>query len=139
MTSDLIRAQVARVVNSTDLALNRGSDVGVKVGMRFAILSDAGADIKDPETGEILDSVEIAKTVVKVINVTPRVSIARTFRKMESYGIGSILTGDRTRNETLNSDESTVQQELDPSKAKVKVGDKAVEYTGEFTGVVYDF
>lgn len=139
MTNELIRAQVARVVNSTDLALNRGSDAGVEVGMKFAILSDAGADIKDPVTGEILDSVEIAKTVVKVINVTSRVSIARTFRKMESYGIGRILTGDTSRSETLNSDESTVQQELDPSKAKVKVGDEAVEYTGEFTGVVYDF
>lgn len=139
MSDELVRAKVARVVNSTDLALNRGTEAGVEVGMRFAILSDAGADIKDPETGEILDSVEIAKTVVKVINVTPRVSIARTFRKMESFGIGSILAGDRTRSETLNSDESTVQQELDPSKAKVKVGDDAIEYTGEFTGVVYDF
>ena len=139
MTDELIRAQVARVVNSTDLALNKGSDAGVEVGMKFAILSNAGADIKDPVTGEVLDSVEIAKTLVKIINVKPRVSIGRTFRKIESYGIGSIITGGSTRSETLKSDESTVQQELDPSKAKVKYGDEAVEYTGEFNGVVYDF
>ena len=126
-------------MNSTDLALNKGSDAGVEVGMKFAILSNAGADIKDPLTGEVLDSVEIAKTVVKIINVKPRVSIGRTFRKMESFGIGNILAGGTTRSETLKSDESTVQQELDPSKAKVKYGDEAVEYTGEFNGVVYDF
>lgn len=139
MTSEEIRAQVARVVNSTDLALNKGSDAGVEVGMKFAILSNAGADIKDPVTGEVLGSVDIAKTVVKIIIVEPRVSIGRTFRKMQSYGISQILTGGTARAETLNSDESTVQQELDPSKAKVKYGDEAVEYTGEFNGVVYDF
>ena len=139
MNKELIRAQVARVVNSTDLALNKGSDDGVAVGMKFAILSNAGADIKDPLTGELLGSVEIAKTLVKVINVGPRVSIGRTFRKLESYGITRMFTGGTTRTETLNSDESTVQQELDPSKAKVKYGDDAVEYTGEFNGVVYDF
>jgi hypothetical protein len=57
MTDDdgLIRAQVAQVLNSTDLAINRGSKDGVEVGMRFAILSDRGADIKDPVTGEVLD------------------------------------------------------------------------------------
>ena len=139
MTDGLIRAHVARVVNSTDLALNKGSDAGIEVGMKFAILSDAGVDIKDPITNEVLDSVEIAKTVVKIINVKPRVSIGRTFRKMESYSIGRMITGDTTRVETLKSEESTVQEELDPSKAKVKEGDNAVEYTGEFTGVVYDF
>lgn len=134
-----IHARVARVLNSTDLALNRGSDAGVEVGMRFAILSDAGVDIKDPDTGEILDSVEIAKTLVKIISVTPKLSVGRTFRRYESFGIASALSRGSVRTETLNSDESRAQQELDPRKSKVKVGDGAVEYNGEYSGIVYDF
>lgn len=138
-----IHAKVARVLNSTDLALNRGSDAGIQVGARFAILSDRGMDITDPDTGETLDSVEIAKTLVKVISVTPKLCVARTFRSYESFGLADTLfrnsLGGGTRHETLRSDEATAQQELDPSQAKVKVGDQAVQYSGEWEGIAYDF
>jgi len=137
--TELITAKVARILNNTDLALNRGTDVGVEIGMKFAILSDAGADITDPDTGEVLDSVEIAKTLVKIISVTERLSVGRTFRRYESAGIADMFTRGSSRHETLNSDESRVQQELDPRKSKVKVGDEAVQYTGDFAGIVYDF
>lgn len=139
MTDELITAKVARILNSTDVALNRGSAAGIDIGMRFAVLSDAGADIKDPDTGEILDSVSIAKTLVKIISVTEKLSVGRTFRKYESFGIGSALTRGTTRVETLRSDESSLQQELDPKKSKVKVGDSVIQYTGDFSGIVYDF
>ncbi|MFJ4044142.1 hypothetical protein ACIPV2_00165 [Microbacterium sp. NPDC089987] len=139
---DLIHAKVARVLNNTDLALNKGQDDDVQVGMKFAVLSDAGEEIRDPDTGEVLDSIRIAKTVVKVIHVASRSSVARTFRAHTSPGIfgtfGHLNQG-TTRHETLASDESRVQQELDPKKAKVKVGDSAVQYTGEYTGILYDF
>ncbi|MCL2489764.1 MAG: hypothetical protein FWF36_03420 [Propionibacteriaceae bacterium] len=139
MTDQQFQAKVARIINNTDLALNKGLEDGVEVGMKFAILSDAGEDIRDPDSGEVLDSIQIAKTVVKVIYVTSRLSIGRTFRKYESAGIFATFGQGTTRYETLASDESRVQQELDPAKAKVKVGDRAVEYTGEYTGIVYDF
>jgi hypothetical protein len=139
VTQELVNAKVARIINNTDLALNRGLDDGVEEGMKFAILSDAGEDIRDPDTGELLDSIPIAKTVVKVIHAAPRSSICRTFRTYESAGIFNALGQGSTRHETLASDESRVQQELDPKKAKVKVGDRALEYTGEYNGVVYEF
>jgi len=139
MTEPLVQAKVARILNDTDLALNKGTEDGVDVGMRFAILSDAGEEIRDPDTDEVLDSIPIAKTVVKVIYAASRASVGRTFRKYESAGIFGALTQGSTRYETLATDEGRVQQELDPKKAKVKVGDRAVEYTGEFTGIMYDF
>lgn len=139
--SEPIRALVARILNTTDLALNKGSDDGVETGMKFAILSGVGEDIRDPETDEVLDSIPIAKTVVKIVQVTPRVSVARTFRSYTRSGIFNALTlgGNETRHETLESDERSVQQELDPARAKVNVGDPAVEYSGEYSGILYDF
>lgn len=136
-----IRALVARILNTTDLALNKGTNDGVEMGMKFAILSGIGEDIKDPETGEVLDSIPIAKTVVKVVQATPRVSVARTFRSYTRNGIFDAfpITKSETRHETLESDERNAQQELDPERAKVKIGDSAVEYVGEFSGIVYDF
>ena len=142
MSDDMLRAKVAKVLNSTDLALNRGAEHGVEVGMRFAILSDRGADITDPDTQEVLDSVEIAKTLVKIISVTPRLAVGRTFRsKGASGGIVAALsfmnTGERA--ETLRTDERRVQQDLDPKDSFIKAGDEAVQYTGDsYTGIVYD-
>lgn len=136
---DLIHAKVARILNNTDLALNRGEEHGVEEGMKFAILSDVGEDIRDPDTNEVLDSIQIAKTVVKIIHVASRSSVGRTFRTRRTLGMLGAISGESTRQETLASDESRVQQELDPKKAKVKVGDAAVEFTGEYTGIVYEF
>lgn len=141
MTDELIRGKVARVLNSTDLAINRGSENGVLVGMRFAILSDRGADIKDPDSGEVLDSIEIAKTLVKVISVTPHLSVGRTFRTKGGGGIAAALSiVGSLRDETLRTDERRLQQELDPKDSFIKVGDEAVQFTGEsYGGIVYDF
>lgn len=144
MTEGLIRAKVAQVLNSTDLALNRGSKDGVEVGMRFAILSDRGADIKDPDTGEVLDSIEIAKTLVKIISVTPRLAVGRTFRRKGSsnsaFAAALNVMGTGERAETLRTDERRLQQELDPKDSFIKAGDEAVQFTGEgYSGIVYDF
>lgn len=138
---DMIKAKVARVLNSTDLALNRGSDDGVEVGMKFAILDQKGHEIHDPDTNEVLDSVTIAKTVVKVVSVKPRLAVARTFRT-RTTGLQlfkALQVGEKTRAETLRSDDSRLQQDLDPADSYVRAGDEAVEYRGEFEGVVYEF
>lgn len=140
MSDEMIEAKVARVLNTTDVALNRGSESGVEVGMRFAILSDRGENIRDPDTKEILDSIAIAKTLVKIVSVTPKLAVGRTFRSIESTGFASILTHGSARHETLRSGESRVQQELDPKDSLVKIGDRAIQYVGErFSGIVYDF
>lgn len=137
--NELVRGKVAQVLNATDLAINRGSADGVQVGTKFAILSNRGANITDPDSGEILDSVEIAKTLVKIVSVTPRLSVGRTFRSKTGANFAAILSGGTSRTETLRTDERRLQQELDPKDSFIKVGDEAVEYEGDYDGIVYDF
>jgi hypothetical protein len=36
--ADLIEGKVARILNSRELVINRGTEAGVKLGMRFAVL-----------------------------------------------------------------------------------------------------
>ncbi|MFF1571350.1 hypothetical protein ACFVWR_01280 [Leifsonia sp. NPDC058292] len=48
-----IHAKVAQLLTSTDLVINRGSEDGVEVGMKFAVMDPLGRDIKDPETGDV--------------------------------------------------------------------------------------
>ena len=134
-----IRALVAQILNSTDLALNRGSDHGIEVGMKFAVLDPIGRDIRDPETQEVIGSIDIAKTVLKVVQVSPQLCVARTFRARQSgLNFGALALGG-TKEETLRSDETRLQQTLHPDDSKVSVGDTAVQYVGEFPGIVLEF
>lgn len=128
---------MAEILTGTELVLNRGSDDGVQVGMRFAILNRKGAAIMDPDTGEALGSVDLEKTVVKVVRVDPRLSVARTFRTYRSGGqlagasFARMFEPSVVRVETLRTDERKLKDELDESESYVKIGDPAVQVVGE--------
>ena len=140
-----IHAKVAEILAVRDLVLNKGSDHGVEVGMRFAVLNRKGADVKDPDTGEVLGSVELPKTFVKVVAVKERLCIARTFREFTTGGgpLWSVMNQNflglssppSKQFETLKTDEARLKDELDEEESYVKIGDPAVQMFGEeFTG-----
>ena len=83
----LITGKVAHVLNSREVALNRGANDGVEPGMVFRILSPAGFEVRDPDTGELLGSVENVKFRVRVVSVQDRISVARTF-KFQRINVG---------------------------------------------------
>lgn len=142
--SERIEARVAQMLTARDLVLNKGSNDGVSVGMRFAILNRKGADVRDPDTGDILGSVELPKTFVKVVAVKERLCIARTFREFERGGgalwallasSSSLTSPPHTSVETLKTDEARLREELDEKESYLKIGDPAVQMLGEeFTG-----
>lgn len=139
--TDRIEGQVARILSDRRVAINRGAEDGVEEGMRFAVLSSAGLSINDPETGLPIGSVEVAKTVVKVVSVDKHFAIARTFRTVKASGIFSALyAGQGERVETLRTDENAAELEIDESESRVKTGDLAVQVVGdEFEGLVLGF
>ena len=137
-----IRGKVARILNSRELALNIGSSDGVKVGMRFDVLDIKGEDISDPDSGEILGSVERPKVRVKVTKVEPRLSVASTFRS-KKVNIGGVAEGGLfdakklfepprwvTTYETLKTEERT-WEDLDEEHSFVKTGDPVVQVLSE--------
>lgn len=132
MSND-IEGVVAEILTMRELVINRGSEDGVTVGMRFAILNSKGPDIKDPETGKSLGSVELEKTVVKIVRVQEHLSVGRTFRTFKTAGIDLnwILPQSRTEVEGLETDGMRLKDKLGIKDSFVKIGDKAVLYTGD--------
>ena len=63
-----IRGKVARVLNKHEIAINVGTAKGVAVGMYFDVM-DAYDEIEDPDTGEVLGSLERPKVRVKIVHV----------------------------------------------------------------------
>ena len=102
--------------------------------MIFKILSTKGSDITDPDTGDPLGTVDLAKTSVKVTIVHERVAVASTYRTREVNvgGTGFAVSGLfvppkwETRVETLKIEDADVE-ELDEAEAYVHTGDPVVQ------------
>lgn len=137
---EAIRGKVARVLNARELALNIGSSHGVELGMYFDVLDPKGEDITDPDTGEILGSVERTKVRLKVIKVMENLSVASTFKRKKSNiggsGLASLGGSSLSRlflppeyvvqYETLKTQEKT-WEDLSEEQSYVKSGDPVVE------------
>lgn len=137
--SELIRTKVARVLNSREIAIAAGAEHGVKVGMYFDVMDSKGEDIRDPDTGEMLGSLERPKVRVEVTQVQERLSVATTFKKEKiniggsGYALGVIGLSQAlmppkyvTKYETLKTDENT-WEDLEEEESFVSSGDPVVQ------------
>lgn len=141
----LIEGKVAQVISERDVAINRGRDAGVEVGMIFRILSPEPEAIYDPDTNECIGKVDVTKVEVEVIEVQDSLAVCRTFKKVVTPGrparpgiaspfgaLGQNIFGDpgvpeSERYQTLRTDEKFVTKELDPDGSFVKRGDRALQ------------
>ena len=141
-----LRGKVARILNSREIVINIGSDNGVVVGMRFKVMDTSGGDIKDPDTGELLGSVERPKVNVEVSSVQQRLSVATTYEKETvnvggvgfsagagfGSGLAQVLMPPKwiTTYETLKTREET-WEDLDEEDSYVKTGDSVVQVVND--------
>lgn len=135
--TNMIRGKVARVLNSRELALNIGSEHGVREGMLFDVIDPKGEDIVDPDTGDIIGSLERPKVRVKVISVQNKLSVASTYKK-ERVNVGGVGIGTSaisqlfmqpeyvTQYETLKTEEKT-WEDISEEESYVKSGDPVVQ------------
>jgi hypothetical protein len=128
-----IEGAVAKILTARELVINRGSKDGVRKGMRFQVLDPKAENVEDPESGEILGSIERPKVDVQVTMVEEHIAIAKTFhaRRVNVGGMGLGLSGlarqfepprYEKRYDTFKTDETT-WEDLDESESFVKVGD----------------
>lgn len=129
---DPIEGYVARVLNSRELVINRGSKHGVEVGMYFDVLAPEAEDIRDPVTDEPLGNVDRPKVAVKVVQVQEKLSVARTFRSRRRNvgGLGALAALDQlfgppkyeTEYDTFKASGKTWEN-LDEAESFVQTGD----------------
>lgn len=135
---ELIRAKVAKILNSREVVINAGIDEGVAVGMYFDILDPKGENILDPDTGEVLGSLQRPKVRVRISQVQEKLSVATTY-KAKKVNVGGSGLGDFgalsrallppkiiTKYETLRTNEKT-WEDLGEDESYVKTGDPVVQ------------
>lgn len=129
-----IRGKVARILNSREVALNIGSRDGVGVDMYFDILDPQMQDISDPDSEEVLGSIQRPKVRVRITWVDDRLSVATTFRQTTVNVGGQLSSFSRalmpekwvTKYETLKS-RDTEAEPLAEDESLVDRGDPVVE------------
>lgn len=78
--TDNITGKVARILNSREVVLNKGSSSGMAVGYYIGIIDPTTQGIQDPETGEDICGIRRYKVTLRVTDVSERLCIAATFR-----------------------------------------------------------
>lgn len=133
----MLQGKVARVLNSREVAINIGSANGVEIGMKFDIMSDKKEDILDPDTSDVLGSLDRPKVRVSISYVMDKFAVASTYktRSVNVGGVGGIgpsfaklLSPPKWIEtvETLKTSERT-WEDLDESQSYVKTGDLVVQ------------
>lgn len=142
----VIEGKVANIQNSRELAINKGQTSGVKKDMIFGVL-EITENIKDPDTGEVIGSVENVKIRVKVVDVQPKLSVCRTYETFQTNIGGSGKSAISalsalsaffepppkwvTRVKTLKSEDASFE-DLGVTGSFVKIGDKVRQLEDEF-------
>lgn len=138
-----IRGKVAKILNSREVALNIGSNDGVRTGMYFDVMDPKCQNITDPDTGTLLGSIEKTKVRVKVMQVQDRLSLVATHktRRVNIGGRGGrrgdgrgMPLGEFARalmppawgNETLKA-KNAPWEDLDEKESFVKRGNPVVQ------------
>lgn len=72
-----LEGRVAALLSAAELVLNIGAQAGVQTGDVFAVLTSKPFEINDPQTGELLDTIEREKIRVEAVEVRDRIAICR--------------------------------------------------------------
>jgi hypothetical protein len=135
-----LSGKVAALINERDVAINIGAGSGIMVGDVFSIKSSSPIEITDPDTGELLDSINEEKIQVIVIEIKAKYSICSTFRvrsrgQKQSLGLDTSLSQavlsyveqfNVTKRETLKYPLFDKPKPISEEESVVKIGDAAV-------------
>ncbi len=134
-TNKRVEGRVAQILNERELVINIGSEMGVKRGMKFAILAPKPLEIVDPETKVVLDHLDREKVRVAATEVRPKVTVCKTYKTRIVGGIDlrgfsamrEAMTPLHEEVETLRATNSSFPPPLSPEESYVKINDRVVQ------------
>ncbi len=135
-----IEGKVAKILDEYSIVINVGRNDGVTEGMVFVVFTQSSDEIKDPDSGETLGTLENVKDYVSAIHIQDKFTtcVAKEAKKIPEEGEGSGAQtlsgammaesmsarpgGSKIRTEKLNVNTSQIAgvPQLDP----ITLGDK---------------
>lgn len=134
---------VAGILNARELVINLGQAHGVTLGMKFAVLAESPLEIRDPNSGEVLDTIDREKVRVESSEIREKITVCRTYRVRKISGgpfgetlsglgsIADIMRPPREVQETLSIHDSSMPPPLSEDESYVKVKDRVHQVLDE--------
>lgn len=123
---------ITNILSETEIIISGGKEDGFKQSDVFLILDDAKyTEIKNPKTGEVLDTIYMYKDVLKVKKIENFYTILETevtevYNPFTQVAISSYT--DKPINKRLNVDISQIDNILSQqTDAKIHVGDTVIK------------
>lgn len=127
--------KVAKIIDEYTIVINAGASNGIEVGDTFQILDKVGNEVLDPDTGEVIGSLDLIKGTVNVMEIYEKMCLC-TAPYDDLYGSGLIgLTGlstldiinkknsTRPKKKKLNIDLNYITGSLGESDEPIRIGD----------------
>jgi len=143
-SNEPLKGNIAAILNERELVINIGANKGVKIGMKFKVMSEEPLKILDPNNNEILGEIDREKVRVEVIEVQEKLAIARTYKTRHISG-GSLypwtalatyfsrepFAEPKDVPETLKVKDSNLPQTLSEKESYIKKGDRVIQLLEE--------
>lgn len=124
MKEPLLKGKVLKILDPYRVVVDIGRDKGITFEMRF-IIYELGEEIFDPDTGELLDRLEIIKHQLRVSQIQEKFSVMRSDETERDYGM-SLLGWNTTEERYKTVPLSTAEKPAKASEKEykiIKVGD----------------
>ncbi|MFA5253226.1 MAG: hypothetical protein WC367_00980 [Methanoregula sp.] len=118
-----LKGKVLKILDPYRIVVNIGYDQGIKRGMEF-IIYELGEDILDPDTGKVLDKLEIIKHRLIVTQVQEKFSIMKSDEYEAAESFAAIISGVSNQKRLVPLFTEEKPQKLSENEyKKIKVGD----------------
>lgn len=105
--------KVAKIISTKQIVINAGKKNGIKVGDELEIVGQIGDPVKDPDTGEVLGTLDNLKGRVTVTTVYENMAIADAPTK-------DILDDPYTQSQRLTAKLARMSDPLQPFKKTIQ-------------------
>ncbi len=87
----IIEGKVAKILDEYSIVINVGRNDGVTEGMVFVVFTQSSDEIKDPDSGETLGTLENVKDYVSAVHIQDKFTtcVAKEAKKIPEEGEGS--------------------------------------------------
>jgi hypothetical protein len=130
-------SKIAKIVDDHTLVITGGDDFEIEKGQRFEIIGKKGKAVTDPDTGEVLGTLDELKGIVKAITVYPHMTVVKSevheadasFPSATQIAVNNLATGlnafrPRRYHEHLNVDLNQVTGGLSSDETSpIRIGD----------------
>ncbi len=125
----IIEGKVAKILDEYSIVINVGRNDGVTEGMVFVILTQSGNEIKDPDSGETLGTLENVKDYVSVAHIQDKFAtcVAKELKKINKEGE---ISGSQTLRGAMMAESMSAR----PEGSKIST-EKLNVNTSQITGV----